>query len=252
MKRVIFSLLLLAACGDVPIEDNSGTGTNTLRVEAEFLGWRHAWSSIVFIDGGSADGPGQAPVGDATLKLCGDEERVLGCTKSVKITQEPDDTPGKYEFYQQSWQMEAGEGTTSEDTPMGVRYSIESPQGSFEASIRGIGRIDFREPVTTGDTHTISAGTKVSVAWTVNQEDGGAAPSTLALSTWQEGQSVEGPVTFSELDPGATSGTIMAPSEPGTYTLVIEAGRSIEPAGGLSGSILRAWRRDEVVLEVTP
>lgn len=148
--------------------------------------------------------------------------------------------------------MVSGGGTISEDTPMGVRYSIESPQGSFEASIHGIGRIDFREPVTAGETHTISAGSEVSVAWTVNQEDGGASPSTLVLSTWQEGRSTENPVTFSELDPTATSGTIVAPSEPGTYSLVIEAGRSIEPAGGLSGSILRAWRRDEVVLEVTP
>ena len=251
-RPTVIVLLLLAACGEVPIEDDPGTGTHTLRVEADYLGWRLAWASVVYIDGEGANARGQAPVDDATLTLCGDEERTVGCTKSIKQAPDRRDVPGEYIFRMQSWRMVPGGGTTSEDTPMGMRYTIESERGAFEASIRGLNRLDLVGPVTTGETHTVSAGAEVAVSWTEREQDDGASPATMSLSTWSEGQESETPVTFAQLDPSARSGTITAPDEPGTYTLVVEAGRSVEPAGGLPGSVLRAWRRDEATLVVTP
>ncbi len=248
-------LLLLAACGEVPIEDDTGTGTNTLRVEADYLGWRQAWISVVYIDGEDANVRGQAPVDDATLTLCGQQERSVGCTESIKQTPDRRDTPGEYIFRMESWTSvptALGGGTMGTIAPMGMRYTIESARGAFEASIRGLNRLDLVGPVTTGETHTVSAGAEVAVSWTEREQDEGAAPATMSLSTWSEGQDSETPVTFTQLDPGARSGTITAPAEPGTYTLVVEAGRSLEPAGGLAGSILRAWRRDEATLVVTP
>lgn len=253
MKRVATLLLITSAgCGaPAVLEDDPGTGTGTLRVEAEYLAWRYEWATQVFVDGAGAEGPGQAPVVDATVILCGGKKRSQGCNPTVEMTPELIDRPGEYLFRMQSWEMVSG-GTVAETPPMGLRISVESARGELEGAIRGIDRLDLVAPVASGRTHTASVGAEIAVAWTWDEALDGDPPQQLTLTTRTDEAGEAGIVTFAELDPAATSGTVAAPSTPGTYRVVVEARRGLALAGGLPGSVVRVWRRDEFALEVTP